>query len=75
MSIVMKRTFCALCEIVLFSNNFVSNNVAAGDAVSSEYYNLSLPTVSLTRYFSDLSGLMSQTIFANVTVLFLVTSL
>ena len=36
-SIVMNCAPFALCEIVLFSNNFVSKSVAAGDAVSSGY--------------------------------------
>ena len=58
MSKLQNFAFFALwSEITLFAINFDSIKEAAGDAVSSGYSSLSPPTVSQTRYGSDLSGL------------------
>ena len=63
---VINRAPLAASEITLFKRSLVSNNDAAGLAVSKVQSSLSPPIVSLTLYFSVLSGWWSQTILAYV---------
>ena len=67
-SIVINLAPWADCEIVLLISSLASSNEAAGDTVLSGYCNLSPPTVTQTLYFSVLSGQMSHTMFAYVTI-------
>ena len=64
----MKRVPCTLYKAMLFRSSSVFNNITTGDTVLSGYCSMLSPTVNYSLNFSVLSGLISQTLFAYLTM-------